>query len=98
MSMMNLNLRKTLLVMFMSSAATLSFAQSAITGHVKDEHGDPVIGASFLLADKAAAVTDLDGNFTIKATPSAVVKVSYVGYKTSTLNVTGGQSNLSIAL
>ncbi len=98
MSMMNLNLRKTLLVMFMSSAATLSFAQSAITGHVKDEHGDPVIGASVLVDDKAAAVTDLDGNFTIKANPSDVVKVSYVGYKTSTLNVKGGQSNLSIAL
>lgn len=58
--------------------------QSTITvkGHVKDANGEPVIGAT--ITDKGnpknVAVTDLDGNFTLKARPGAALTITYIGF------------------
>jgi len=85
-------------------AASVSGAQqSAITmkGHVKDTNGEPIIGATVKEKDnpKNVAVTDLDGNFTLKVRPGAAVVVSYMGYvdkefkAASTVNVTIEEDN-----
>ena len=54
--------------------------QGTVISRTDDE---PLIGASVLCeATKAAAATDLDGNFQITVPEGAVLKVSYVGYNT----------------
>ena len=50
-----------------------------ITGVITDAEG-PVIGASIKVKDsKEAAVTDIDGNFTINAQKGQVLVITYIG-------------------
>lgn len=51
-----------------------------VRGVVKDESGNPVIGANVLLAGTTSGtISDADGNFIIKAPQGATLVVSYVG-------------------
>lgn len=60
-----------------------AFAQSTITGQVTDASGEPIIGATVRVAGQGGGViTDIDGNFSIKAEPGSMLSVSYIGYKT----------------
>ena len=65
---------------------TSAFAQAEITykGTVVDETGLPIIGAAVKIAGQpqGGAITDLDGNFTIKVPQGATVEISYIGYST----------------
>ncbi|MHB9055022.1 MAG: SusC/RagA family TonB-linked outer membrane protein [Paludibacteraceae bacterium] len=59
----------------------VSFAQTRVTGSVKDESGEPVIGASITVKGTAiATVTDTNGKFTISAPTGGSLIVSSVGY------------------
>ena len=51
-------------------------------GTVVDETGEPVIGASVIVAGQkgAGTITDLEGNYTIQAPKNAKVTISYIGY------------------
>ena len=63
-----------------------AFAQQiTVKGHVKDANGEPIIGAT-VRADgtNAGSVSDIDGNFTLKANKGAKLSVTYVGYQTAT--------------
>jgi iron complex outermembrane receptor protein len=72
-----------LLGLFLSVGA---FAQIDVKGHVKDDQGEPVIGATVrVVGTQAATVTDFDGNFALKANQGADISVSYVGYQTATV-------------
>lgn len=84
---MNL-LKRTFSALMLSLFCFAAMAQQAVKGIVKDATGEPMIGVTVLVDGKPAAVTDFDGNFTIaNATPSTVVKVSYVGYKDQEIKV-----------
>lgn len=51
-----------------------------LTGQVTDANGEPLIGATVKVkGTSATAVTDLDGNYSIKAAPGSVLVFSYVG-------------------
>lgn len=67
-----------------------AFAQNTkVTGHVVDENGDPVIGASVVVKGTTiGTVTDFDGNFTLDV-PSQHkhLEISYVGMKSRQFNV-----------
>ena len=68
-----------MLGLFLSVSA---FAQSTITGQVKDATGEPVIGASVLINGTSnGTVTDLDGNFSISVQPGATLTISYIGFQ-----------------
>lgn len=69
-----------------------------VTGTVTSaSDGDPLIGASVRVIDtNVGAATDIDGNYTIKAEIGATVSVSYVGFITREVKVTG--ERLDIAL
>ncbi|MCS2584810.1 carboxypeptidase-like regulatory domain-containing protein [Bacteroides sp. BFG-551] len=55
----------------------------AIRGTVLDEANDPIIGASVLVKGTTnGSITGVDGTFNVKANPSDVLVVSYVGYAT----------------
>lgn len=69
-----------------------------VTGTVTSaSDGEPLIGASVRVIDtNVGAATDIDGNYTIKAEIGATVSVSYVGFVTREVKVTG--ERLDIAL
>ena len=59
-------------------------AQTTAKGTVTDQTGEPVIGATVVEKGnpKNAAVTDFDGNFTLKLQKSKTVVISYIGMVT----------------
>ena len=59
-----------------------------VVGVVKDENGEPVIGATIRLKDtQGGAVTDIDGRFTLMAEEGAELEISYIGYTTKTVRI-----------
>lgn len=81
-----------MLCMAASMSSSLAFAQSKITGVVKDSTGEPIIGASVTIkgAQGVGAVTDIDGNFSLTV-PSGKKQllVSYIGFTPQTVDVNG---------
>ena len=61
-----------------------ALAQAQISGQVVDATGETVIGATIVEKGnpKNAAVTDFDGNFSIKVASGKILVISYVGMKT----------------
>ena len=93
------NIRMALLSLFLLVASGTLTAQT-ITGSVKDNTGEPVIGATVVEqgVTNNGTVTDIDGNFTIKLkSKSNKLGVSYVGMKPQVVNVSGKKS-VSITL
>lgn len=91
-------IRAAMLVMLSFFFAALSAnAQSAVTGTVTDQAGEPLIGASVMVPGTTVGTsTDIDGNFKINVAQGKKIRVSYVGYVTKEVVVKG--SNLTIAL
>jgi len=78
----------------------LSFSQTEIiTGTITDNQGVPLPGVNILEDAKTynGAVTDFDGNFIIKASSSAKLIISYVGFITQEIQL-NGQTNLAIIM
>lgn len=75
-----------------ASMSSLAFAQSKVTGVVKDATGEPIIGASVTVkgAQGVGVVTDIDGNFSLTV-PSGKKQllVSYIGFTPQTVDVNG---------
>ena len=56
-------------------------AQTTINGHVKDDTGEDIIGASVIVkGTQNGTVTDFDGNFQLKCDAGATLVISYIGY------------------
>ena len=74
---------RVLLAAMLLCFSIASFAQQiVVSGHVKDAYGEPIIGANaMLVGTTTGTTTDIDGNFSLKATQGATIKVSYIGYK-----------------
>ena len=67
-----------------------------VSGTVTDENGDPVIGASVSeIGTTRATATDINGRFNLRASGKSKIQISYVGYKTVTLEP---GSNMNIQL
>lgn len=83
--------RKLIISLCMSAMMALfstpALAQNKVTGNVVDENGEPVIGASVVVAGKkgAGAVTDLDGNYTLNVPAGTKITISYIGYLPQTV-------------
>ena len=66
-----------------------------VTGNIKDANGEPLIGVSILEKGTTnGTVTDLDGNFLLQAKLGGVLEISYIGYATQTVTVTGAPINI----
>ena len=80
--------RLALVVLFTLIVGGIS-AQT-VKGTVKDANGEPVIGATVQeQGTKNVAVTDLDGNYSIKTTGGNKLQFSYIGMKTQTVDASG---------
>lgn len=58
-----------------------------ITGVVRDEKGEPIIGANVVVKGSTnGTITDIDGNFVIEASDKAILEISYIGYLPKTVS------------
>ncbi len=69
-----------------------------ITGTVTDEYDEPIIGANVVVkGTTTGTITDMDGRFTIQASPSSVLVITYIGYLPSEVTA-GNASTLTVKL
>ncbi len=70
---------------------------STVSGTVTDENGEPIIGATVSeLGTTRGTATDVNGRFSFRASGNGKIQISYVGYKTVTLNP-GSSLNVRLA-
>ena len=75
------SMKRVLLSSALLLVSTLTFAQSKVSGTVKDANGEPLIGVSVMeVGTNNGAVTDVNGNYTLNVKPGAKLKLSYIGF------------------
>lgn len=89
---------KMLMLFFCLSLASAAFAQQNMTvrGNVKDQSGEPIIGAS-VRSGSSGTVSDLDGNFTLNVPGNATIQVTYLGYLPQNISV-NNRTDLSVVM
>ena len=81
-----------------TAPATAQQKAQTVSGTVLDPDGNPLIGATVVVVKGTqGTVTDAKGKFTIKAKSSDSLQISYLGYKTETLNV-GSRTNFTVRM
>ena len=79
-------MKRVLLSSALLLVSTLTFAQSKVSGTVKDANGEPLIGVSVMeVGTNNGAVTDINGNYTLNVKPGAKLKLSYIGFTPKTV-------------
>ena len=80
------NLKRILFSSALLLVSSFSFAQSKVSGTVKDANGEPLIGVSVMeVGTNNGAVTDVNGNYTLNVKPGAKLKLSYIGFTPQTV-------------
>lgn len=70
-----------------------------VSGVVKDESGEPMIGASILdTSTKQGTIADMDGKFSLEVTPSSKLHISFVGYKDQVISGKALKKDMIIVL
>lgn len=92
MKQVNLRIYRTILTLllglFLSAGAYAQ--QISVKGTVKDQTGEPVIGANVLVKGTTnGVITDIDGKFLLSAAKDGVLVISFVGYTSQEVPVTG---------
>ena len=71
-----------------SRKAPVSSETKKVTGVVKDEKGEPIIGANVVERGTTnGIITDIDGNFELNVASSSVLEISYIGYISQEIKV-----------
>lgn len=81
-------------IMLMSKAKDGKVAQQAnkVTGIVKDTNGEPIIGANVTVKGQSiGTITDIDGRFVLDAPKDAVLQITYIGYVSQEVKVSGNK-------
>lgn len=78
------------LFILMLFSVTSAYAQNkSISGTVKDESGEVIIGANVKLAGSTAGtITDIDGNFKLSVPAKGTLEISFIGYVTKRVTIT----------
>ena len=87
-------------IMLMSKAKDGEATQQAnkVTGIVKDANGEPIIGANVTVKGQSiGTITDIDGRFVLDAPKDAVLQITYIGYISQEVKVSG-KKGLNIVL
>ena len=86
-----------MLILLLSSA--FIYAQKVVTGTISDNNGVPLPGVNVIVkGTTSGTATDFDGNYSLNVeNDSAVLEISYVGYKTIEITV-GNQTNINVTL
>lgn len=81
-------------IILMSKAKDGKVAQQAnkVTGIVKDTNGEPIIGANVTVKGQSiGTITDIDGRFVLDAPKDAVLQITYIGYVSQEVKVSGNK-------
>jgi tonB-linked outer membrane protein, susC/ragA family len=92
--------RSLILILMLFSASVMQAQNRTVKGTVSDAQGEPIIGANVVIVGGTKGViTDLDGKYSIQVPEnSAVLKFSYIGFKTKSFNVVKGKNVLNVTL
>lgn len=97
---MNLQFRmkRATVFLLLSMLSLVSFAQS-LKGVIKDNTGEPVIGANVMVKGTTnGTITDFDGNYSLTGVKASdVLVISYIGYVTQEVKV-GGRTEIDVTL
>ena len=80
------------IILTAGSSVNVSMSQQTHTviGQVVDTKGEAIIGANVRIKGTTiGTITDIEGNFTLDASPKAIIEISYIGYLTQDIAVNG---------
>ena len=87
-----------LLVCLLLSGNTVFAQEKIVTGVITDSFNEPLIGVSVVVQGTSnGVVTDMDGKYSIKATPGSTLQFSYVGMEKQSIKV-GSQNVINVQL
>lgn len=92
---------RTILSILLLFFCGVTYSQTTISGSVVDDSGQPLPGANIIVVGTSTgAVTDFDGNFTLKVKqePPFSVQASSVGFESITQEVTSNNQVLNFVL
>lgn len=79
-------------IMAKNNSITTTQQTKQVSGKVTDVNGEPIIGASVLEKGTTnGVITNLDGEFSLTVQSKTVLEISYIGYKTQTVNASPGK-------
>lgn len=93
------NIKKVFAVCLLVFVSLAAIAQSGdiITGTVKTEQGETLVGAYVnVVGTQIKAVTNAKGQFTINATPGQTLQVSYIGMATRRVKITALSMDITL--
>lgn len=84
-------LRLFLIVALCTLAASAQMLAQTITGNVKDQLGEPILGATVLVkGTTTGCTTDLDGNFSLNGVKNGqTLAISFIGYTSQEVTIDG---------
>lgn len=95
-------MKKLLSIIFVLFMGSVMFAQTSITGKVKEaKTGEPISGANIKVAGKSiGTTTDFDGNFSFKVAqnPPFILEISLIGYTSTKVEITKNEQTVSVVL
>lgn len=98
MTKMNLKIKLIFTALFLCHIALLAQDSYLLSGKVSDEKQLPIPGVNIIISNSSKGTsTDFDGNFQIEVKNDDILQISYLGYITQTVTVSG-QKTLDILL
>lgn len=95
-------MKKLLSIIFVLFTGTVMFAQTSITGTVKEaKTGEPIPGANIKVVGKSiGTTTDFDGNFSFKVAqnPPFTLEISLIGYASIKVEITQSEQKINVLL
>ncbi|HSQ47862.1 MAG TPA: TonB-dependent receptor [Lutibacter sp.] len=95
-------MKKLLSIIFVLFTGSVMFAQTSITGTVKEaKTGEPIPGANIKVLGKSIGTTaDFDGNFSFKVAqnPPFTLEISLIGYASTKVEITQSEQRVSVVL
>ena len=95
-------MKKLLSIIFVLFMGSVMFAQTSITGTVKEaKTGVPIPGANVKVEGKSiGTTTDFDGNFSFKVAqnPPFTIEISLIGYASIKVEITRSEQVVSVSL
>jgi len=86
-------------ILFCMFIGAMTFAQTVeVSGKISDTSNEPLIGASILVKGTTkGTTTDFDGSYKIQTEIGKELEVSYIGFKTQVVKVTGKEMNVVLS-
>ena len=91
-------MKKTFFIFLLSLLTTVAFAQNIVSGSVKDAvTGDPLEGVGVIVSTGDGALTDANGNFSVKAGKDASITFNLLGYA-DVVELVNGRTRIDILM